>query len=45
MGAWEEINLEKLKNVIGDANLTKSEIKTLEWLSGWEKGELREGMA
>ena len=37
MEAWKEINLEKLKNVIGDADLTKSEIKTLEWLSGWER--------
>lgn len=42
MGAWEEINLEKLKNVIGDADLTKSEIKTLEWLSGWEKETIRD---
>lgn len=42
MGAWEEINLEKLKNVIGDVDLTKSEIKTLEWLSGWEKETIRD---
>ena len=42
MEAWKEINLEKLKNVIGDADLTKSEIKTLEWLSGWEKETIRD---
>ena len=37
MDEWGEINLEKLKNVIGDVDLTDSEKKTLEWLSGWEK--------
>lgn len=34
MDAWEKIHFEKLKNVIGDADLTKTEVKTLEWLSG-----------
>jgi len=42
MEGWKEINLEKLKNVIGDADLTKSEEKTLEWLSGWEREVVRD---
>lgn len=42
MEAWKEINLEKLKNVIGDVDLTDSERKTLEWLSGWEKSTIRD---
>lgn len=42
MEAWKEINLEKLKNVIGDVDLTDSERKTLEWLSGWERSTIRD---
>lgn len=42
MEAWKEINLEKLKNVIGDVDLTESERKTLEWLSGWESETIRD---
>lgn len=42
MDAWKEINLEKLTNVIGDVDLTDSERKTLEWLSGWETETIRD---
>ena len=42
MEAWKEINLEKLTNVIGDVDLTDSERKTLEWLSGWETETIRD---
>lgn len=36
MDGYEVVNMEKLRNVIGEVNLTKSEEKTLVWLSGWE---------